>query len=411
MSHSDHMIEDVSSPRPNVLIIGHDLPHVGAAGSILLHRLFRDWPESALLSLGPSPPAGVVCRGGFIPYDPPLERWVRSRFFKLVRLLRSFGLCQSGNVKNVVPAGFKPDVVVHVLSSLGYSESAFHYARRSGVPLVLIVHDDPEDFNETYSWAARFIRRRFRVIYQQSSHRLCVSPEMDAMLRERYGVTGEVMYPNRSEFTTPRPVEASRSLKVPGRLTLGYAGGLNYGYGPRLIELAPIFRETGTIVNVYGGNLPPSDNSDVLVSMGRASSPELMWERVKNECDAVILPCCFSNHGHQVLYQTHFPSKLSEYLALGMPVLISGPVFATGIKWGLQNRDSCLVITEQSGPQWSLELARLRDDSNFREELASNAICAGNRDFEPTAIRAHFRDTILKVANYSRNSTVWASGL
>lgn len=394
----------VASGKPNVLLVGDDLPHLGKAGSILLHRLFQDWPDAALLSLGPNPPEGVGTRGAFVRYDPPLERWVRSRFVKMVRFLRALGPFQSGNVRASVPADFKPAVVVHVLSTLGYSESAYHYSRQTGVPLVLIVHDDPEDFNESYPWARRFIRQRFGCIYRHASRRLCISPEMVTMMRERYGADGEVMYPNRSEVTTPRPAENSRQLNVPDVLTLGYAGGLNYGYGPRLLELVPMLREAGTRVRVYGGSLPHAGCEDVLVNMGRVSPPETLWERVKAECDAVLLPYCFPNHGHQDLYRTHFPSKLPEYLALGMPVVVAGPEYATGVKWGLRNPDACIAITAQSGASWQAALAQLRDDGDLRVKLATNAVQAGNRDFDPVEIRKLFQDHLVMNLDHGERS-------
>ncbi len=390
-----------SSVRPKVLVIGDDLPHLGKAGSILLHRLFQNWPDAALLSLGPTPPEGVGSRGAFVRYDPPLERWVRTRFDKFVRFLRTLGPFQAGHVEDAVPASFKPAAMVHVLSTLGYSESAYHYSRRTGLPLVLIVHDDPEDFNGSYPWARRFIRRRFERIYRHASRRLCISPEMVAMMRERYGAEGEVMYPNRSEFTTPRPPEAARRLKVPGRLTLGYAGGLAYGYGPRLLELVPLLREARTTLRVYGGSLPADGCEDVLVNMGRINTPELLWERVKEECDAVLLPYCFPNHGHQDLYRTHFPSKLPEYLALGMPVVVAGPEHATGVKWGLKNPEACVSITAQSGHSWQAALAQLRDDPVLRVKLATNAVQAGNRAFDPAAIREFFQASLAEVTRTS----------
>lgn len=130
-----------SSVRPSVWVIGDDLPHLGKAGSILLHRLFkigrtRRCSRSVRHRRRAWVPAGPLCA------HPPLERWVRTRFDKFVRFLRTLGPFQAGHVEDAVPASFKPAVVVHVLSTLGYSESAYHYSRRTGLPLVLIVHDD-----------------------------------------------------------------------------------------------------------------------------------------------------------------------------------------------------------------------------------------------------------------------------
>jgi glycosyltransferase involved in cell wall biosynthesis len=301
-----------------------------------------------------------------------------------------------------IPSNFKPAAVVHVFSSLPYSEAAFSYSRRFSVPLVLIVHDDPEEFNGSYAWAGNLLRRQLRRIYRHAASRLCVSHELERVLQERYGAAGNVMYPSRSEAIFPRPPQASLSLKEPGRLTLGFAGGLSYGYGPRLLELVPLLRKARTRVRVYGGNLPATDCSDVLLNQGRLDTPEEAWARIKHECDAVLLPYCFPNHGHQNLYRTHFPSKLPEYLALGMPVIIAGPGYAAGVKWGMRNPESCIVITEQDGEEWINVLTQLRNDGPLRLRLSQSSVAAENRDFDPVAIRSSFQKLLGDVACAAR---------
>lgn len=383
---------------PSVLVVGNDLPHLAQAGSILLHRLFQGWPPDALVAMGPPrPPSAASLACEFVPFEPPFERLERTRFFRLSRLAHSLGCMPTGQILQCLPDGFHPQVIVHVLCSLGHAESVYQYSLQSGVPVVLIVHDDPDDFNRGYPWADRLARHRFRRICTHAARRLCVSPEMEELMHARYGVRGEVMYPNRSENTTPRPLEEVARLKQPGVLTLGYAGALNYGYGPRLQELLPLLREAGVRLRVYGGTLPGSD-ADAVVNLGRISPPEELWERVKAECDAVILPYCFANHGHQELYRTHFPSKLPEYLALGMPVVVAGPEHATGVKWGLKNPSACVTLTSRDGPEWLDAMKRLRDDKEWREALASNAVSSGRRDFDPLVIRSRFQQTLREVA-------------
>jgi glycosyltransferase involved in cell wall biosynthesis len=318
-----------------------------------------------------------------------------TRAFRLIRLLRAFRLIPAGRF---LPPSFQPAVVVHVLSSLPYSEAAYSYSRRFGVPLVLIVHDDPEEFNGSYAWAGSATRRQVRRIYQHATSRLCVSPELERTLQERYGAAGNVMYPNRSEAIFPRAPHASLSLKEPDTLTLGFAGGLSYGYGSRLVELVPLLRKAGAKVRLYGDNLPAAQCSDVLLNQGRLRTPEETWARIQHECDAVLLPYCFANHGHQSLYRTHFPSKLPEYLALGMPVIIAGPSYATGVRWGIRNPESCVALTEPDGEEWINALTQLRHDAALRLRLSQNSVAAGNRDFDPVAIRFFFQEILSDVA-------------
>lgn len=375
---------------PRVLVIGPDLPHLGAAGSILLHRLFQGWPPESLLAVGPAVPASVLkhpCR--FLARQPLLHRFENTRAARLLRLLRALRLVPAARI--ALP-DFQPDVVVHILSSLACAEMACSYSVRSGVPLILILHDDPEDFNRSYPWTNLLIRQQVQRIYRHAAVRLCVSPEMEGTLRERHGVAGVVMYPNRSEAITPRHPQVSGFLREPGVLTLGFAGGMSYGYGDRLLELVPVFRAASVKLRVYGGNLPVTGCSDVLLNQGRISSPEVLWERVQSECDAVLLPYCLPHHGHQQLFRTHFPSKLPEYLALGMPVVVTGPSYATGVKWGLSHPEACVVVADQGGDMLAKVLTELRLDGELRMRLSTNSVVAGNHDFDPVAIRSLFHE-------------------
>jgi hypothetical protein len=94
------------------------------------------------------------------------------------------------------------------------------------------------------------------------------------------------------------------------------------------------------------------------------------------------------------LYETHFPSKLTEYLALGMPTLITGPAYATGVRWGLRHPHAAVTLADERPEQLLDALAALRDHAARRQQLASGALSAGERDFNPVHIRGRFLDTL-----------------
>jgi glycosyltransferase involved in cell wall biosynthesis len=149
---------------------------------------------------------------------------------------------------------------------------------------------------------------------------------------EKYKAKGNYFYPIASHALQARPLSDSSILRSAPHLTIGYAGSLAYGYREGIEEILPAFEYTNTSLNIYRDNevlLPKSEN---LVFAGYSNTSEETWERIKAECDAVILPYS-TNEKFSKLYSTHFPSKLPEYLALGMPVIIFGPEYANGVKW------------------------------------------------------------------------------
>jgi glycosyltransferase involved in cell wall biosynthesis len=336
---------------------------------------------------------------------PPLQRLHTTRLAALKRSLDVFGITPNISPRQVrkLLGDFKPDLVVSVMEER-YVFAAGRYARSEKIPLVLIVHDKPELFDHILPWAKGRQIGSNAMLYKSAAARLNVSPEMERHLFELYGVPGEVMYPNRSEALGARPLEESRELKNPGLLTIGYAGSLAYGYGDQLRALAAAFRGSGIRLRVYGSE-PAADDplvtdfTDVVTIAGRSPTPEQVWPRIQAECDAVILPYSWSAAGTSVeLYRTHFPSKLPEYLALGMPVIVMGPAFATGVAWGARNPEAVVLLDDQDPTNWVRTLEAMRGDGDRRVKLAAAAGVAGDRDFNPVRIREGFVGKLKEVA-------------
>lgn len=389
---------------PNLLVISETIPQTIYAGSILLYRLLKDYPTEKLLVIGVETHADAKLLGSrYERLKLPLKRLDRTRFSRLLRSLRAFNLVPQLTVNSIKYAlkEFKPDVVLSVMQVQPYYHLAYRYARAQKIPLILLIHDIPEAFEIPYNWAVQRQIVRNAEVYRYASKRLCVSPEMRDYLEKVYGVRGDVLYPNRSEDLTPCPVSESTNLKQPGVLIVGYAGTLAYGYGVQLEHMIPAFQKTATKLRIYSRECSLLAAPDAITYCGYAP-PEETWLKVKQECDAVILPYCWSSDSHQQdLYKTHFPSKLPEYLALGMPVLIIGPEYATGVKWGLQNPEAALVVTENHPEAWAEALNHLKASASLRETMSQQALIAGARDFAPGMIRNqlfhHLREALFSI--------------
>ncbi len=104
------------------------------------------------------------------------------------------------------------------------------------------------------------------------------------------------------------------------------------------------------------------------------------------------------------LYAIHFPSKLPEYLALGMPVVVVGPPSATGVRWAARNPEAAVLLDGSAPEKWSPVLSTLKDDADWRERLGRGAVAAGEKYFRPAAIRARFREILQLSARAPKNS-------
>jgi glycosyltransferase involved in cell wall biosynthesis len=377
-----------------VLILSAAVPQTWYAGSLLLYRLLQHHPGAQMKAVGPRPqPQSDVLSCEYSELVPQASS--RLDLTRLAELKRSLStILPVGRIADVrverAVGSFQPDVVVTVMERFDYLEAAYRYCRRHDVPLALIVHDRLESFERVYPPFSGEQRRRIAAIYRAAAARFCVSPEMEQRLADEYGAPGPVLYPNRSDGLESRPIEDSRYLKCPPRLTIGYAGAMNYGYGERIAEVMPVLAAAGMRVRVYAREAPPALPG--VEYAGFEKTPEL-WRHVQQSCDAVWLPYSH-NDALRSLYETHFPSKLTEYLALGMPVAITGPSYATGVRWGIRHPQGALTVADSTPERIGEAFTRLRDDAAMRMQLAAGAREAGDADFDPARIRDIFFATL-----------------
>jgi len=387
-----------------VLILSDEAPQTGTAGGLLLHRLFAGYPADRLRVLTHHVPTmgdplpGVSYRRMRLPW----QRFERSRFNRWKRSMRAFGLVPhvSSRTMDLLLEGFEPELVFSVMQHAVYYDAAHRYAQLKGLPLVAAVHDVNEEFERVFPWAVRATRRRDGAFYRYASRRLCISPEMERLCSERYGAPGSVLYPNRDEGLRARPIDGCAELRHPPALTLGFAGNLNFGYGEGILQMLPALRAEGVRLVLYarppaGAAEPLLDADDCCEFRGFVPSAEA-WDGLKRDCDAVWLP--YPDLGGQMesLYRHHFPSKLPEYLALGMPVLVTGPAYATGMRWARRNLGSELCagnIADLTGL-----IHRLAADPSLRRQLAERSLQSGQRDFDPQKITSEFLDQLAAAA-------------
>lgn len=371
------------------------VPQTWFAGSLLLYRLLQFHPSDRLKAVGPAPqPQSRILGCEYVELKPAASsRWNLTRFASLKWSLESVSLL--GRIPDAwvdtAVGPFQPDIVVTVMERLDYVDAAHRFCVRRGIPLALISHDEIESFERVYPIFAPAQRRRIASIYRDAAVRFCVSPEMARRFDTIYGAPGTVLYPSRSDELTGRPASASETLAAAGRLSVGYTGAESYGYGQAVRTLMPALADLLTL-RIYSRDawnpLPPHTTH-----AGAFMANHELWDRVKAECDVVWLPYSYSPEMRS-LYETHFPSKLTEYVALGMPVLITGPSYATGVKWGLRNSDAVVTVADGSVDEVRAAVQRLTADASLRARLSQQVVAAGNRDFEPATIRKVFYDSL-----------------
>ena len=390
------------SSLPRVLFLSNEAPHTAAAGAIFFHRLLAEYPTDRLLvvtsHLPPAHATRLDCRYVHLPLKA--DRLNRTRFWPWRAILRVCGGSSFLNLKRIDEAlgDFQPDVVVTLMQDSWFYDFAAHYARRRKLPLVVFVHDLPAGFEPVPAWLRARQQERDASVYRQAIRRVCISHPMTEHLASSFGATGEFLLPPRADVPPRQAPENCRQLKQPGQLTLGYAGGLHYGYGEQLLAMLPMLRATGTKLELFGP--PPSgkvaalaDATDVVRLHGYTATPEAAWQSLLTRCDVILQPYLDPAGEHALQYRTHFPSKLGDALSLGLPLLITGPEYAAGVAWCQQHPGSACWTGNPTDEALRQALHRLLTDSDLRVSLATQAQATAE-EFAAPRLRRQFHEIL-----------------
>jgi glycosyltransferase involved in cell wall biosynthesis len=386
-------------PLPRVLLLTREIPQGANAGSQQLLRALRHYPADRLLVVGPAPVAGAELLGcEYLTYPLPVTRWINTRFHEWVNLANALGLVPRPRrawLRDQI-ARFRPGLVVTVMDCFSYYSIASAVARERTLPLLTITMDRPDSFERVArTWRGVQFSRIGR-IYRAAAGNLAVSRQMSVWLRRVFHARSEVHYFAPSADIPQGDPAVCQTTRTPGRFVLGYAGSLEYGYERQIAALLPELVATGVVLRVYSAHTNRLPASPALEIRPFLPVREL-WRELLGTCDALLLPYPFS-HEEATLYRTHFPTKLSEYYTLGLPLLLLGPAYATGIRWGLDHPGSALVVTDRDPAAWREALRRLQQDAGLRVNLAAGAQRIAAGIFSPAASEARFHQALARAA-------------
>lgn len=384
--------EQPSSVLPRLLYAGDVPVESSYHGSALLYRLLEDYPADKLLIVEPkyrqSLPARRLCDVEYRKFSVGESRWLNTRFSRYVGSAITFlAPAQNKRFRRCL-TGFTPDAILTVAH--GYSWlTAAKFAAEAKLPLHLIVHDDYLMTTAILSKLRRWQERKFARVYRQAASRLCVSPFMEEEYGQRYGIAGHVLYPSRAKQNSSYDQVPATYRKRSGPLVGAYAGNLYYREFASLIgTLAERLDNSGGKLLLFGPHSTESLSSLGLnrrniLPQGLVDSDQLI-HRLREESDFVFVPMAFDSLVLQDNTRLSFPSKLTDYTATGLPILICGPEDCSAVRWARQYSPVAEIITSNSTRDFDNALGNLASPLT-RESLGKAATTVGNRLFSQHA--------------------------
>jgi glycosyltransferase involved in cell wall biosynthesis len=331
---------------PKLLYIGDVSVSNTVAGEILLYRLLQTYPPERLqivegntvtvMSILETRLSNVVYQtlpvGNF--------RLLHSRFVRIYSAFVHLTAHRHRLQLKKLVEDFKPEAILTVLHGFSWLTAAV-VAKKCKLPLHLITHDDWPHVNLMPKIFQSHLDKDFGKVYRQAVKRYCVSPYMEEIYRQRYGVEGTVLYPSRGFYAPEFKAPPQRIKEASGKMTVAYAGSLHLrGYITSLIKLADFLEPFGGQLIIHS-NINKEDAQKLglhkpNVSVKSLIPSERMVEKLREEADVLYVPMTFEER-FRAHMQTSFPSKLAEYTATGLPILIWGPSYCSAVRWAKEN--------------------------------------------------------------------------
>jgi len=402
--------------EPPRLVVASDIPvERTAGGMLLLYRLLNTYPADRLLvvttpELSSGRPTDQLPDVSNELFEYQIPRVIRIRRNPVWAALAA-GYVARRYARKLADRvqSFRPEAMLTI--SHGYLWfAAAAAARLLGVPLHLILHDDWPAWQSSYHSPAlrpialRACRRAMGPVYRAAKNRLCVSPGMEEHYRRWFGVTGQVLYPSRGEDSPVCQVRVRPNVE--GRPVMAYCGWVHLNKGPG--SRSEVLRMMAEVMGELNGHLDlyTSTPREQLEAHGLRSPvvrfpgflpPAVLADQIGETAHALLLNASF-NPAERDAIATLFPSKLADYTAIGLPVVVWGPAYSSAARWAMENPDAAVLVTgEDPGPIRSA-IYRLTAEPGYAARLAAAAIEAGNRYFDPVAARASLLSVLSQVA-------------
>ncbi len=415
----------------NLLIINNYPPNIQTGTGVTIHNLLHGWPADRRAAVYSAQVLSVEVSDDWrfthqmSTWQPRGQRYVNAIGPLLVRLGLIDFYDEYVTAKRVVRAlrrrRFDPDLILAIPRTILDVEISLALMQALNIPTVWYLHDDW--LGMKHYWKVHPGRRRYRPkhvttagVYarsflEQGKCHFAISNEMRDAYRERYGIDFEVFHNpvdiarfNRSSTSLPsadgrqfvfRYVGALwKTMQMPGFKVVCevferlHRDGLNV----KLEFHSPAaFVRT---IDEYRLHSPPA--VEYLGEIPHRDVPAFL-----SGADGLIVNLDFSEQAWEVS-SLSMPTKITEYMASGVPILLVGPASAPHIRyagdggWGL-------AVTESSPAALEAAIRTLVEDSGLRKKL-------GRRSQE-LARDHHDRDVVSRAFQQRLRDAAGAVGL
>ncbi|OOQ57068.1 glycosyltransferase family protein [Mucilaginibacter pedocola] len=201
---------------------------------------------------------------------------------------------------------------------------------------------------------------------RQAAHVFVISPDMQAFYKERFSVESTVLFGSSGAAANTLVQNGS----VAGKLKIGYFGAVAAWQKDALAAVGAALKGTDVQLDIYSGinKLPPELDAEGVNFRGSVPPAQVLTQM--QNYDAVLIPISFQQKLRN-MSQFNIATKMSEYLACGLPILAVGPPYAAMINY-LGNNKAAVTVASASEADIRAGFAQLRN-AEHTAKLLKNA--------------------------------------
>ena len=301
---------------------------------------------------------------------------------------------------------FDPDIIYTQLASLELIRFVDELHERTKKPVAIHIMDDwPLTINKPgifYNYWQRKIDTEFRQLMDKSAILMSISNAMGDEYKKRYHKEF-IPFHNPIDINFWKPA-AAKDYSIKNNFTILYAGRIGFGIEQSLADIAVAVTEMAATNQNIVFEIQTGDKEavDKLVQFNdhvkwmKPTAYSALPEKFAN-ADLLLLPQDFDKKSVQFLRYS-FPTKVSEYMISGTPVLVYGDESTGLTQYALKDKWA-YVVTQNSKTALVKAIKDLYENADLRKSLAQTAQQIALEREDAGKVREEFRKSFIMNTN------------
>jgi glycosyltransferase involved in cell wall biosynthesis len=288
---------------------------------------------------------------------------------------------------------FSPDIIYSMPRDIIQIPFLIKLQKITGIPLAVHIVDDwprVNYFGFLNIFGKSILDRHFKKLLNKSSVLMSISSEMQKVYKQRYK---RDFIPFHNPIDLEKWKDKTRNTwETKGIFKIMFAGTIEEYNIAEIENLCIAIRGQNDIVlNLYG-SIRSAGYAESLSKYKNCHlkglvSSETVFELLVDH-DLLFLPLTFNKFLIENILIS-MPTKISEYMISGTPILLYSPEYVALTKYALQD-NWAYIVSEPGIGKLNIAIKTLKEDTGLRSEIANRAVDVAKRNHDRTKIHDEF---------------------